>query len=228
MLGSCSAPTAAPVDTPGPIATAHTVAPAAAELSQYGLEVVGVKPPGDEICETNPDGTYVEPVAEGKYEGLLRNAKCEQQKYLTMARVAEALGVDCSHCHVQDPKDPKKRLYPEFTDNKRKANWMFKTFIQGLRPVNGGQMQCSSCHSHDGEPAMRILRNPRDRDFAQEWMHQVMTTQFVEANGKRLKCKTCHVGVAPDVPGWVKDVVRRLRYKGAVERRDELANDVGE
>jgi hypothetical protein len=130
---------------------------------------------------------------------------------------------------VPDPNDPKKELYPEFTDNKRKANWMFKTFVQGLRSVDGEKMMCKSCHTNAaGEPVAKILQTPRDRGFAQEWMHEVMTTKFVEANGKRLKCKTCHVGMAPDTPGWIKDVIRRLSYKGAVERRDDLANDVGE
>jgi hypothetical protein len=198
-------------------------------LATYGFEHVGIVLPGDEICEKNDDGSIKNPIPAGTYKGLLRNATCEQQKFITMGRVAQALGVPCQHCHVPDPNDPKKELYPEFTDNKRKANWMFKTFVQGLRSVDGEKMMCKSCHTNAaGEPVAKILQTPRDRGFAQEWMHEVMTTKFVEANGKRLKCKTCHVGMAPDTPGWIKDVIRRLSYKGAVERRDDLANDVGE
>ncbi len=233
-LIGCSGPPPTPIEGPSgpPLPTSGPVRPSAAaapELASYGLEHVGIALPGRDVCETNDDGSLKNPIAPGSYQGLLRNAECEQQKFLTMARVAKALGVTCKHCHVSDPNDPKKELYGELTDNKRTANWMYKTFIQGLRPTGGGRMMCASCHvDAGGRPVARILREPRDRDFAQEWMHEVMTTKFVEQNGKRLKCKTCHGGVAPDTDGWIKDVVRRLRFEGHVERRPDLAGDAGE
>lgn len=234
LLIGCSGPPPTPIEGPsgpplptsGPEPASAAAAPA---LAEYGLEHVGVTLPGRDVCETNADGSLKHPIAKGSYSGLLRNAECEQQKFLTMARVAGALGVSCKHCHVSDPSDPKKELYAEFTDNKRKANWMYKTFVQGLRPSNGTPMSCASCHLDAGGRAVAgILKEPRDRDFAQEWMHEVMTTKFVEQNGKRLKCKTCHAGVAPDTEGWIKDVIRRLSFKGNVERRPDLANDIGE
>ncbi len=201
-------------------------------LAEYGVEHVGVILPGEDICEKNDDGSLKNPIEEGRYTGLLRNARCEQQKFITMARVAQALGVECKHCHVPHPTDPKKEDYPKFTERKRIANWMYKTFVQGLRPTDGSKMMCASCHARrdDGSDVAvaKILREPRDRPFAQEWMHEVMTTQFVERNGKRLKCKTCHVGMAPELDGWIKDVIRRLRYDGEVQRRDDLAGDGGE
>lgn len=200
------------------------------ELADYGLEHVGINLPGEDICEKDETGALKNPIAEGTYQGLLRNARCEQQKFITMARVAKALGVECDHCHVEDPNDPQKEIYPTFTENKRIANWMYKTFVQGLRPRDGGVMMCASCHQATAgdEPKAEILGDPRDDDYAQEWMHEVMTTEFVEANGKRLRCKTCHVGLAPDTQGWIEDVIRRLRYKGKVQRRQGVANDVGE
>jgi hypothetical protein len=234
---SCSGPSATPVDAPQPGSTTDgspqpdpVVPPGDVKMAEYGLEHVGISLPGEDICEKAEDGSLRSPIPEGKYKGLLRNAKCEQQKFITMARVAKTMGVQCNHCHVPDPNNKGKEIYPEFTDNKRKANWMFKTFIQGLRPTNGDKMMCKSCHTDraSGKGLIKILKEPRDRDFAQEWMHEVMTTKFVEKNGKRLKCKTCHVGLAPDTDGWIKDVIRRLTYKDSVQRREDLANDSGE
>jgi hypothetical protein len=220
--GPTTRPTA---DNPVPEPKPKTV-----ELAEYGFEHVGVVLPGEDICEKNPDGSLKNPIEAGKYQGLLRNAKCEQQKFLTMARVAKALGVECNHCHLPHPTDPKKEDYPKFTEKKRIANWMFKTFVQGLRPKDGSKMMCASCHTSrkTGKPVAKILGEPRDQDFAQVWMHEVMTTAFVERNRKRLKCKTCHVGVAPNTDGWIQDVIRRLRYEGKVQRRDDLADDTGE
>lgn len=234
LASSCTPPVQpTPPDTSataGPTTAPTAAPPPVDKLAEYGYEHVGVALPGDEVCEKNEDGTLKNPVEEGKYQGLLRNAKCEQQKFLTMARVAQSLGVQCNHCHAPHPTDPKKEDYPKFTERKRIANWMFKTFIQGLRPTDGSKMMCSKCHVNreTKKPVAKILRDPRDRPFAQEWMHEVMTTQFVEKNGKRLRCKTCHVGMAPDLDGWIKDVIRHLRYDGHVQRRDDKAGDTGE
>jgi hypothetical protein len=233
---SCSGPSPTPIEPQvetDPTPSDSSAAPFVSKktpLAEYGLEHVGVELPSEDICEKDESGGLKNPIAEGAYQGLLRNARCDQQKFITMARVAKALGVQCNHCHVVDPKDPKKEIYPEFTDNKRVANWMFKTFVQGLRPKDGGNMMCASCHgaTEDNKSVPKLLKEPRDQDFAQEWMHEVMTVNFVEKNGKRLKCKTCHVGMAPKSGGWIKDVIRRLRYKDAVERRSDVANDVGE
>jgi hypothetical protein len=147
-----------------------------------------------------------------------------------MAWLAETLGVDCRHCHVPHPTEPDKEDYPVMTDNKRIANWMYHTFIQGLRPVDGERTMCTSCHFDRAtkKPLMAVLGEPRDGYAAELWMQEVMTAQFVEANGARLKCKTCHVAMSPESPGWVKDVVRYLSYTGSVERRDSAAGDTGD
>ena len=41
-----------------------------------------------------------QPPPEKAYQGVLREARCDQELYLTMARVAESLGVEWGHCHV--------------------------------------------------------------------------------------------------------------------------------
>lgn len=198
-----------PPPAPGQPAEATTLqATESQPLAQYGLEHVGVPLPDDSVCEKNPDGSFKNPVAEGTYTGLLRNAKCDQQKFLTMGRVAQALGVQCSYCHEPDPADPAKENYPASTKNKEFANWMSATFIQGLRAKDGSKMMCSSCHTDakTAKPVARILQDPRDRAYAVEWMNGVMASEFVAANGKRLKSKTCHDGAAPDQGKWLNAV----------------------
>lgn len=189
------------------------------ELARYGPDHVGVQLPGLDICKKNDDGSLAKPIAAGTYRGLLRNAACEQQVYITMSRVAQALDVDCTFCHVPDPDDPKKALYAEPTDRKARANWMLETFVQGLRPVDGSPTTCSSCHGAEGAPRAKILQTPRDDAFAQEWMHEVMTTRFVTAEGDRLRCKTCHQGMAPGSTGWSPTVIREVRWKAGQLRR---------
>ena len=172
---------------------------------------VGVKLPGEDVCERAEDGSIKNPIEPGRYTGILRTARCEQQKFLVMARVAGSLGVECNHCHVPHPSEPKKYLYEEETENKKKARWMEATFIRGLVKQDQKPIRCTSCHrGKDKKPIAKILKNPRDRQHAQVWMHEVMTLKFIEANQDRLRCRTCHVGMAPDVDGWIKDVIRHV------------------
>lgn len=229
LLGaSCGPPTDPAV--PGPAATASATTRASSQPPDPKPDEapsdevnVGVALPGLDVCATKEDGSLENPIEPGTYSGILRNAKCEQQKFITMARVAQSLGVKCNHCHVPDPDDANKEIYPEMTDNKRIANWMSRTFIQGLVRADGEAMRCASCHNDkDGKPTAKILQEPRDGGYAQEWMGEVMTVAFTEKSGKRLKCKTCHVGAAPGLPGFVTDVIKRLNYTGeGVERKKD-------
>ena len=197
--------------------------PEMAKLASYGPEHVGLELPGEDVCEKNDDGAFKEPIEPGVYQGILRNARCDQQKWLTMANVTYALGVACRHCHVPHPTDPKKELYDRMTEVKRTANWMCGFFIQALRPTDGSKMMCKSCHTDvaTGKPVAKILGDRTNLDAVQEWMNEVMTVKFVEANGKRLKCKTCHVGSAPGQPGWTGEVLSKLSYNGAIERSSD-------
>ena len=187
----------------------------------YGLEHVGLELPGEEVCGFSAGGDA--PVAPGSYQALLRNARCEQQKYATMAKLALTLDVGCRHCHAPDPSDPSKESYPLDTPNKGKAVWMYRTFVQGLRLADGSPTMCASCHRDPatGEPTAKILGEPRDPVRTMEWMHE-MTARFVTRAGERLRCKTCHVGMAPGQEGWVATMI------GEVWLRDVLAAPAAE
>ena len=201
----------APTNTT-PLATqAPSVRPAASPPATVDVHDVGVPLPPESECARNPDGTYTEPL-DKTYVGLLRNAKCVRQKFLTMSNIADALDVKCSHCHVPLPGPPNQYDFPAMTEKKEIANWMGDTFIHGLLGTDGQAMLCAHCHATPtGAPIPRILGDPRDTGYAQEWMHEIMTAHFVQANGDRLRCKTCHVGMAPGQSDWQAHVIRELR-----------------
>jgi hypothetical protein len=130
-----------------------------------------------------------------EFLGILKDAKCEQEMFLTMAWTAEQLGVECKYCHVPHPTVAKKEDYPVPTRRKQIANWMNGQLMQAIKPVDGSPMKCKSCHiDESGKPLLKILGNPRDPDKAHEWMSLVMVKKFVTAKGDKLKCKSCHVG----------------------------------
>jgi hypothetical protein len=143
------------------------------------------------------------------YEGILRGARCDQQRFLTMASVADQLGVVCVYCHVPSPTDPKKEDYPVMTPRKEIANWMSQHLMQAVKPADGSAIRCKSCHTDEnGKPVAKILGNPRDPAKASEWMAMVMVNRFVAADGSRLKCRSCHVGTM-GTPQWQAKVILR-------------------
>lgn len=130
-----------------------------------------------------------------KYFGLLKDAKCEQDMYLTMAKIAGDLGVECQYCHVQDKADPKKFDFPAMTEKKQVALFMGHDFMEGLAQKDGGEMRCKSCHvDKSGKPAVKFLGTPRDLAWTTEWMNLVMSNRFVHKDGTKVKCKDCHTG----------------------------------
>jgi hypothetical protein len=208
-------PNPIPTTSAVPVASAKPAANGTKPVPPIDLANVGVPLPNDDVCEKNPDGTIKNPIPAGKYKGLLRNAKCEQQKFLTMAYMIQELGIkDCSHCHVVNPNatgPADKFLFAEPTEKKRIANWMLATFIQGLARVDEKPMTCASCHNDGkGKGRIKILYDPRKKDFAQEWMNEVMTATFTCRSSERLRCKTCHVGMAPNQAGWNPHVLVQL------------------
>ena len=182
--------TAAPVATTAPKTTAPaSAAPASTPAAAFD-PCEGSKPP------------------EKQFLGLLKAVPCEQQMFLTMASVAGQLGVECKHCHVPSPTDPKKEDYPVMTPKKEVANWMSMHLMSALKPADGSPMKCKSCHVDDnGKPIAKILGNPRDPAKAQEWMSLVMVNKFVvRSTGEKLKCKSCHAGNYT-TPQWKAKVI---------------------
>lgn len=143
-----------------------------------------------------------------KYTGVLRDARCDDDRFPIMADTAKMLGVDCRYCHVPHPTDPKKELYPVMTPKKEIANWMRGHLMAAIKPADGSELRCVSCHvDKNGKPVAKILGTPRDEVYAHEWMSLVMTTKFVvRATGEKLKCKHCHVGNYK-TPEWQAKVI---------------------
>lgn len=127
--------------------------------------------------------------------------------FLRMASVATQLGVDCDHCHVPHPTQPKKFDYPVMTTNKEIANWMSMHLMPALKRIDGAPMRCASCHTDaEGKPVAKILGDPRDPVRAREWMSTVLVNRFVTAAGEKLKCSSCHGGNY-GTPQWKAQVI---------------------
>src|SRR5262249_3017409 len=71
------------------------------------------------------------------YTGLLQTARCDYDRFPIMADVATMLGCECNHCHVSDPNDKKKEIYPLPTHKKDIANWMKNHLMKAIKPADG-------------------------------------------------------------------------------------------
>ncbi len=164
------------------------------------------KPAGNPPAKKLVDACVDSPPPWRKYDGPLRDVRCEQEMFLTMAGIADDLGVKCGHCHQTKP-DGKSFDYPPMTKNKETALWMDQTFMRSLKRADGQPMTCASCHvDKHGKPAAKFLGTPRDIPWTVEWMTTVMTNRFVLENGEKLKCKHCH-GAAWGQKGFLKEVI---------------------
>lgn len=148
----------------------------------------GARGPVVDICADNPPPPH-------PFSGLLSKARCDQEMFLTMAGVADQLGVECSHCHAPHPTDRQKEDYPKATPKKEIANWMGNHLMRSVKMADGSPMRCKACHQDPdtGKSVARFLGNPRDPRKAQEWMTMVMVNRFVSLDGQKLRCKSCHV-----------------------------------
>jgi hypothetical protein len=142
------------------------------------------------------------------YLGVLREAKCDQHMFLTMAETAGALGVTCAHCHAGKPGGgPKDFDYPTMTPKKEVANWMKQQLVDRLKHKDGSPVTCASCHiDRSGKPAAKFLGEPRDEKWAMEWMSLVMVNEFTLADGGKLRCKHCHEA-PPGLAGFQEKVI---------------------
>ena len=143
-----------------------------------------------DACADNP-----QPVKK-KYTAILKNVRCDQELFQTMAGIAGDLDVECEYCHLNDASgDPKKFDFPRMTDRKQIALFMQHEFMEGLKQKDGAPMECASCHvDKNGKAAAKFLGQPRDVPYAVEWMNLVMVNKFTHLDGSKLKCRDCHVG----------------------------------
>jgi hypothetical protein len=154
-----------------------------------------------DVCEGSP------PLPHAPLSGILRNARCDQDMYYSMAQVADMLGVDCTYCHAAKVEGKKERDFPVMTRKKEIANWMSMHLMQSVKPADGSRMRCRSCHvDAEGRPVAKILGDPRDPVRANEWMSLVLVKNFVAADGSKLRCRSCHAG-APGTPEFRRLVI---------------------
>src|SRR5262249_52760577 len=75
-IAACSGPAPVAPPAPAPKAKAETI----------------------DICKDSPPVPH-------SFSGVLRNARCDQDMYISMASVADQLGVECTHCHATKTED---------------------------------------------------------------------------------------------------------------------------
>jgi hypothetical protein len=168
------------------------------------------KPPDVDICKGSPPVPH-------PYTAILRNARCEQDMYITMASCADQLRVACNHCHAVKPADPSEEDYPAPTPKKEVAAWMSVHFMQAVKPADGSPMRCKSCHTDEhGKGVAKILGDPRDPVKTREWMSLVLVKKFVAADGSKLKCRSCHAGT-PGTPEFRPKVILQTELLPAHE-----------
>src|SRR5262249_37795172 len=95
-----------------------------------------------DICKDSPPVPH-------PFSGVLRNARCDQDMYISMASVADQLGVECTHCHAVKKDDPKKEDFPVMTPKKELANWMSMHLMQAVKHADGSVIKCRSCHTDE-------------------------------------------------------------------------------
>ncbi len=179
-----------------------------------GCSPGAAKAPPRPSASAAPLGPAIDPCAEDKtppphpYDGPLKNARCEQEMFSTMAGIADDLGVKCGYCHVPKPNNPKSFEYERMTEHKEVALWMSHTFMSGLARADGKPMTCGGiCHvDKSGKPAAKFLGEPRDVSYAVNWMTTVMVNQLRKRDGSKLKCKDCH-SAAWGMPGFQAKVI---------------------
>jgi hypothetical protein len=213
-LGCGPAPSASSPEATGDTPAEHGAPPPRGSSSTPSSTGVASGKSGDEFDPCAGSAPVPKP-----YAGILRTARCDQDMFLTMASVAQQLGLECDYCHVKSPEDSKFH-YPDMTERKQVANWMSMHLMSSLRRKDGQPMRCKSCHTdEDGKPVARILGNPRDPQKAQEWMSLVMVNDFVKADGSKLRCKDCH-GANFGQPEFKRKVI--------LETKQLPAHEVGE
>ncbi len=166
-----------------------------------------IQPPPPPPLPTGFDPCAGQPPIDKLYSGLLRNARCDQERFLTMAGIAKQLGVECQYCHVASAQDPSKLDYVTMTPRKEIANWMGTQLMGAIKLADGGEATCSSCHvDAKSKPAAKFLGEPRNLPRTHEWMAMIMVNRFQTRGGDRLRCKSCH-GANYGQPTFLQTVI---------------------
>jgi hypothetical protein len=133
------------------------------------------------------------------FQGLLRDARCEDEVIEIMTETARALGVSCDYCHERGD-------FQRATPKKEIANWMATKLSPSLRRRGGGAVSCADCHASEGRGVAKILGEPRRQGRSVEWMTTVLSERFETSQGTPLYCRTCHLENLGQ-PGFAKTVI---------------------
>jgi nitrate/TMAO reductase-like tetraheme cytochrome c subunit len=138
--------------------------------------------------EPKPAGQQAQPAAETLQilKGMPR-----QQIFQEMQKIAAALGVECSFCHI--------RPFESETPRKAVARLMIRDYTMGMKHKDGSALTCNDCHKGQPNPLRTrpfdgaIGKKLPDRQVLKALTHdrlmEVMTA-FTKALG--VECNYCH------------------------------------
>jgi hypothetical protein len=133
------------------------------------------------------------------FQGLLRDARCQDEVVEIMTETARALGVGCDYCHEGGD-------FPRATPKKEVANWMATKLAPSLRRRDGTAVSCADCHASEGRGVAKILGEPRRQGRSVEWMTTILSERFETSQGSPLYCRTCHLENLGQ-PGFARTVI---------------------
>lgn len=97
-----------------------------------------------------------------------------------MNTFTKALGVQCTHCHVDD------KNFKAPTPNKQITTHMWNDYTRALA-LSDGALYCDSCHQ--GKPTFLDRKNVT---ALSTWMQENYVDKMKRADKKDHGCETCH------------------------------------
>jgi hypothetical protein len=113
-----------------------------------------------------------------------------------MKKMAQSLGVKCSHCHIDKTPEGK----PDFeaaSKLKDTAIQMKQHFVDSLRTTDGNSLDCQTCHNGHAKFITRDHETDTPpRLFANTERREIMTTMRAFTKALDVKCLFCHTKAA--------------------------------
>jgi len=136
--------------------------------------------------------------------GPLNQIKDPRVLKAVMNTFAQALGVKCSWCHVEND-------YAAPTARKAAAAFMWDGFVAQMQLVDGSPLYCDSCHH---QSTVFLHRNVTEKLTLAKYMQSEYVDQLRRRDGRTHGCGTCHS--SPFNPRFLPRISDPKGYKAPV------------
>lgn len=114
--------------------------------------------------------------------GPLNQIKDPRVLKAVMSTFAQALGVKCSWCHVDND-------FAAATARKADTAFMWDVFVAQLQLADGSALYCDSCHH---QSAVFLHRSVSEKHALAKYMETEYVDQLRRRDGGKQGCATCH------------------------------------